>query len=401
MESFAGQEVIFYSPNFHRHVVAELKGGGSGYSAILGSFYFLDEAEEKYPDAKRVSTRYSTKLQTIAGLGLEEPDDYLKGCVGDGEELLPPALVSMEAESVQDIIDSLSERLRKPFLEFFPEEDYELLYERIHFLLAPTSERDAELVDIPKAFSEGYGAGLSRSQLVSAIIVLPHLLSIEPAAALNDKPNMSYFVMALKITVDQLNVARNRLSYWLDGECAQDSATFAHLHSLGVSWEQCGLILRAFSTSLVSVELERTFGPEPLSLSCESIDFLRARFQLSPPEILYMMKSHSKLSTYSVDVLKSHTRALQSSLGLSSPILKDLVLQRPSLLGVSTAKVSLHVNFFRNKCKFVSWRKWFFLCLFRSNIERSETVAAPNRKVDATGPICTGIQPREKPGPQG
>jgi hypothetical protein len=342
----SGEPVIFYSPNFHRHVVAEFDG--LNCSNVLESFLFLDEAEMKYPAARRVATKYSSKLETAAGLGLEGLEDYHKVCDEAPAGTIPATISSAPpTDRLQLVIEKLSTILGSPFTTFFPEDEHELVLERVWFLLAPVPDVVNDM-DVPKALFDGCGAGLTEKQVTSAILALKHLLPANPAAALKQKPPFTYFVVSLGVSIEQLNEARNKLDSWLDRDCAEDAATFAYLHTLGVSWDQCDIILQAFSASVTSCEPKRTrSGP----LSMPSIDYLQARLRLPPSEILSMVRLHPRLSAYSVKVLKSHSDALQSSLGISSRGLRELVLGSPSVLGISESKASLRAAFLREKCE--------------------------------------------------
>ena len=354
--------VIFYSPNFHRHVVAEVDG--NEISQVLESFAFLDEAEQKYPQARRALTMHSFKIESMAGLGLEDRDGYIQACTErlagkEDDDKVPSTLASTargpQIHRLQEICNQLTAKIGSSFLSFFPQDEHNLVCERIQFLLAPIPPEIKEAMDWPQTFFQGYGAGFTDTQAVSAILGLRHLLFADPNAALKEKPPIAYFIAALGVTVESLNQARDALSSLLDGECVPDVATFAYLKSLGISWDQCSILVQAFSVSVLSCAVDRTWevyhGPGRKQLSEESINYLRQRFQLYPSEVVCMLRTHSRLSTYSVRVLKSHADALQSEFSLSSRSLRQLILKSPSVLGVSESKVAQRASFFRQRCK--------------------------------------------------
>lgn len=355
---FAGttEQIIFYSPNFQRHVVAEFDGPTC--RRVFESFLFLDEAEQHYPNAHRVLTKHSSKLESIAGLGLEGREQYLQACqsrpIGQIPATLPSTCHATQLHRFRAVCDKLTSTIGSSFIKFFPEDEQDLVCERILFLLAPLSEVQEDM-DWPKRYFEGYGAGLTDAQVVSAILGLRHLLLSNPASVNREKPPIAYFITALGVTVDGLNQARDALSTWLDGECAADVATFAHLRSLGISWDQCYVLLQAFAASILSCELERTWdiykGPTRNPLPESSINYLRERFQMFPSEICCMLRTHSRLSTYSAKLLKAHSDALQKHFGFSSRDLRELVLRSPSVLGVSEHKIAMRASFFKETCK--------------------------------------------------
>ncbi len=354
--SGANEPVLFYSPNFHRHVIAEFDG--QKVLRVIESFLFLDDAEQHYPDARRVLTTHSSKLEMIAGLGMEGRETYLESLEKVTDRLIPATLVSNQhdilADRLSGVCNMLTCKIGSPFLNFFPSDEHDLIYERIQFLLSPLPEVKKDM-DWPKSFCDGYGAGLTDEQVVSAILGLRHLLPANPTIALKEKPPITYFISALGITVDGLNEVRGTLSGFLDGECAVDVGTFSHLRALGISWDQCNVLLQSFAATILSCELERTWdlfdGPGLNPLPESSINYLRERFQLYPAEVCCMLRTHSRLSTYSVKILKSHSDALQCQFGLSSRALRQLILRSPSVLGVAEVKVATRASFFRDRCK--------------------------------------------------
>jgi hypothetical protein len=344
---------IYYSPNFHRHVVCESQGNTSG---VVESFLWLDEAKWKYPKAPLLATA-SSAISLVAGGGLEEDHAY-NGTRGF-DQLCSKLSQSSEStmQKCESVVGSLSSKLGSPFFGYFPESDHHWVRERILFLLSPSPESPSQ-PDWPQTFSGGYGAGLSVTQAISAILPLRHLLSIHPPDASSKKPPLLFFHRALGMQFDLFGQVQVELDHWLHGACPADAATFSYLNSLDISWDQCRILLGAFASSLISCELDAGWellgnGPVRRVLSEESLTYLRMRLQLKPPEVFAMMKTHSRLSSYSATTLKSHLDAMQSKLCLSSEDLRRVVLRTPSVLGVSVGKLDQRIAFLSSKGKFL------------------------------------------------
>jgi hypothetical protein len=344
---------IYYSPNFHRHVVCESQGNTSG---IVESFIWLDEAKWKYPKAPLLATA-SSAMSLVAGGGLEEDHAY-NGTRGANQlcsKLSPSQSSESTMQKCESVVGSLSSKLGSPFFSYFPESDHHWVRERILFLLSPSPESPSQ-PDWPQTFSGGYGAGLSQTQAISAILALRHLLSIHPPDASSKKPPLLFFYQQLGIQFDMISEVREELGHWLFGACPADVATFSYLKSLNISWDQCRILLGAFSSSLISCELDPGWelagsGPVRGVLSEESLTYLRMRLQLSPSEVFAMIKTHSRLSSYSATTLKSHLDAIQSKLCLSSEDLRRVVFRTPSVLGVSVGKLDQRIAFLSSKGK--------------------------------------------------
>jgi hypothetical protein len=343
---------IYYSPNFHRHVVCEEKGNTS---RVLESFLWLDEAKSRYPKANVAALTSSTSsvMPMVAGGGLKEDNAYN---LTTNSRMFYSTFTSISTETQQKhrtVIGNLESRLGSPFLDYFPESDHHWVRERILFLLAPSPKTGSQ-VDWPRAFCDGYGAGFSESQATTAILCLRHLMSMHPLDSSSKKPPFVFFYQQLKVQFNSSRQARVELDHWLTGACPTDASTFAFLNSLDVSWDQCRILLGAFSSSLLSFDLDPSYQfsrPVRRVLSEDSIHYLRMRLQLSPPEVFAMIKTHSRLSTYSAKTLKSHLDALQSKLCLKSEELRQIVVRTPSVLGVSVSKLDQRVTFLSSEGK--------------------------------------------------
>jgi hypothetical protein len=351
-------EIIFYSPNFQRHVVCESKGKKS---RVLESFLWLDQAKSAYPKAKLVPFKGSdlSPVPRIAGGGLEEDSAYdcTRTCEG-----VYPSIASATRETLQ-AYEAVVSRFRSPLgsslLQHFPESDQHSIKERIIFLLSPTHHNVSDH-DWPRAFNAGYGAGLTPSQVITAIVDLRHILFVDPLESSSQKLPAPVLFMNLRIPLDLVNEARFELGdYWLRGASPSDAASFAYLHAGGVSWDQCRVMLGAFSASLISCDLDPSWelleaGPIRSSLSETSIHYLRARLQLIPSEVHSLIKSHSRLTSYSVQTLRLHLDELQASVQLSSNEVQRIVFRSPSVLGVSVEKLNSRVSFLYHEGKFKS-----------------------------------------------
>eukprot|EP00980_Cylindrotheca_fusiformis_P002077 scaffold463_cov92-Cylindrotheca_fusiformis.AAC.6 len=419
---------IHYSANFHRHVVCEKQ-------AVKESFLWLDEAIASYPNArfsplqtsaslkihdtnaegwKAASTRTRSrevvellddqvlrKLQSVKavasdlGVSVVKIYDVIRNervfrgksyayasiaatnvsftplIVGGGlEEDVAYNLTTLPSSSYfsissidegtlrkyKSVIETLDSKLPSPFFSYFPEADHIWIQERIFFLLAPQSN-SFEQEDWVRAFHvDGKGVGMTETQAVTAILALRHLLQLYPNDSSSGKPSLPYFHRQLKITLDMMDEAR-------------------------VSWDQCRIILESLSFSLISCELETGWEfmtastPVRSQLNEESLHYLRMRLCLSPDDIIGMLKSHSRLSSYSRENLKLHIDALQSMLHLSSRDLSRLVRKAPSILGVSILKLDQRISFLSDEVDMTSAQIWKLVLRFPSvlqyNVERN------------------------------
>jgi hypothetical protein len=287
----------------------------------------------------------------IAGGGLEEDLAYNLTFEPTPSYFSMSKINQETLQKYENVIDSLDSKLAASFFNHFPKADHAWIQERILFFLAPQPKSFAQK-DWGRTFCvDGKGVGLTESQTVTAILALRHLLQLYPYDSSSGKPTLPFFYQQLKVNFDVMDQARVELAYWTSGACSADLMTFAFLNSLLVSWDQCRILLETLSTSVVSCELEPSWELSSLSrpvrtqLDEASLHYLRMRLCLSPSEIFEMMKTHSRLSCYSMENLKFHMDALQSMLSLSSRDLRALVVKAPSILGTSVQKLDQRMLF--------------------------------------------------------
>ena len=400
---------IFYSPNFHRHVVLAKRGGNESSSKVVESFLWLDQAQAAYPTAKIEPFLESDPdvLPMVAGGGVEEDTAY------NSDEFSPPGSETTYHNILpttnKDVLEAYENIISTPdgvtLLGFFSPSDQHYLKERIVFLLSPSlpnasssTEKDQ---DWPKIFNEGYGANLTPSQVTTAIMNIGHLLIVRPLEANSRKFPVDVYYRELQLPLELMSHARVELDNWLWGASPSDIATFAFLYHIGVSWDQCRIILGAFSLSLISCDLDPSW--ELLyrrsirkTFSEESIHYLRARLQLSPTEVFALIKMHSRISLYTTDTLKSHLNEIQSSLNLTSGDVQYLVYRNPSILGVSKEKLRSQIAFLSEKGKIVSLRPCLLfipLCATSQCIfSHSEPINFTNSVIGFEASISSSIQ---------
>ena len=387
---------IHYSLNFDRHLVSivdrDENNVNKGKQLRLESFLWLEDAKQTYPNAtlaplscaaaEFIMNQDPNVIQNstiVAGCGDKTILSY-EFTTTDSQEpsLLQDFLKSTSQwkstnKKYKSVINSLEAKLGSTFYGHFPPADQLWIQERILFFLAPQPPSDYinqnykneprrsfasdDARDWACALWDGYGVGLTESQTVTAILALRHILALYPNDSSDGKPNAGYFYNRLKLTFDQVEKTRVRLGSKLKGADPADLMTFAYLHSLGVSWDQCQIILEALSLSLVACEVEPSWDlnrPVRAQLLPNELQYLRMRLHLSPAEILGMLKVHSRLSYYPIQMLKLHMDTLQSELGLSSKELRQLVVKAPSVLGLSTKKLEEKVSFFSDTSKYQS-----------------------------------------------
>jgi hypothetical protein len=239
--------------------------------------------------------------------------------------------------------------------------------ERIQFLLAPlppknyaTTASSTSSTDWPLLASQGYGAGWTVHQVDQAIRAIPHILALylEDAAA---KPSWLYFHQALRVPYEKNDEARMVLGERLVGVTMSDVAMMAYLNSaLHLSWEQIKILLEAFPT-LVVCEKEPTWelvackGPLRSVLEQSVLNYLQMRLQIYPGQVLAMIKTHSRLSSYSLEGnIQPTIDAVQTQVGLSSRETRKILLRMPSIIGTSTDGLTKRIMFFRKEGKLAS-----------------------------------------------
>ena len=173
--------------------------------------------------------------------------------------------------------------------------------------------------------------------------------------------------------MDMVGEAQAELGRLVGGSDPADLRTFAYLHKLDVSWDQCRIILEALTLSLASCETEPNWEFHNINrlrlrptaaavirtnLLPNELHFLRMRLHLSPGEIHAMMKIHPRLSYYPMAMLKRHLNGLQRKLDLSSQELKILIIKYPSVIGYRTEKVEERINFLSKQGKVTCFSLW-------------------------------------------
>lgn len=272
---------------------------------------------------------------------------------------------------------------RFPRIAFY---DAALVHERLFFLLSPLPPRDildkvirtknqptkrSKLpVDVAgnatAAFCDdfhllfhknGYGAGLSKFQLAQALQSLPQYwlpIYLGDALASTRKPQdvLPYIFYDFSSNPDAFRDATKDLDHLLTGTAWADVASLAHAKSsLKLTSDQCRMLLYAFPTLRTS-DTEPNWelfqrGPVRPMLMEESLVYLRIRLQLDPVQITCLIKTHTRLSSYTVNgSLKPILDALQSKLELQSKELQQVILRMPSLLGMSRSALDARITFF-------------------------------------------------------
>jgi hypothetical protein len=155
---------------------------------------------------------------------------------------------------------------------------------------------------------------------------------LEDAAAM--QPSIIYFLSVLGVSYPNTDQARLELDQWIGG----DVYTFAHLHEIGIEWPQLSAVLQAFPC-LCFADTEPTWemlGHVRSVLKEDTLHYLQRRLQIGPTTVQAMIKTHTRLSTYSVKgKIQPTLYALQSEIGLSSSELRKVILRMPSLIGMS------------------------------------------------------------------
>lgn len=362
-----GTLTIHYSYSFQRHVVRN-------DNQVLESFEFLDQAKEAYPTANVVPLQ---EYALIAGGGLDETTAYVTeyGVNNVDDSLIQTLIESMPLEEhVAQLLKEVvplerwagftPDRIRLHFQQLesllesklqltsvaavvvnnFPQVllyDPLLVEERLEFLLSPLPPSfDEDCLDWPILASQGYGAGWSIEQIRQALQDVPHVvlaMHLEDAFAM--KPSLFFFLSALQVSYQDVDRVRLELDEW------GDIYTFAYLHgNVGLEWKQLSIMLQAFPC-LSLCDTEPTW--EMMSkhvrsvLKVDSLHYMQRRLQVGPSTIESMIKTHPRLSTYSVHgKIQPTLNALQSKLGLSSAELRKVILRMPSLIGTSVAESS-------------------------------------------------------------
>jgi mTERF len=330
----------------------------------------------------------SLNLVQFAGVGIEASRPYPIVTV-------PPPALAHRQEEIQTILHNLlgwippralALMVRMPGL-VTQLVDVAWLQERLEFALAPLPTNQTILdqvnrsaVDWPQLHEEGYGAGLS-VQVVSTVLdlapkVLLQGLWVDPlehetaAASDHDRPaflrdpDLLFKAMVVTETPDiNFDITRRQLEPWICASGTSSSsadlvlfmASYLHWKNIDFSWKQWRIILTAFPGLSLhpggtpSWELyERGGGSSQgvrQSLKASTMRYLQRRLQIGPGSIHSLLKSHSRISQYSIVKLQTNLNTVQQALGLTSAQLRDVVVSMPNILGSSTDSIRSRVEF--------------------------------------------------------
>ena len=393
-------------------------GTTSSRKTVIKSFLWLDEAQRTFPEAKielmdpppppfNKTEEAELLNKVVAGAGINETFIYY---LDDGNNSTTQSNHANNGGTyllrfLQKLYSALPTitpaEIHRGVMNKFPRlafYDAANIHERLFFLLAPLppeellsslrvhpnnplkkrrkkktgdalSEGEHDLsefmddFDFPVLFHQyGYGAGMRPSQLVQALQTLPQYwlaiyMSDSSGPMKRPQDYLPYIFYHLNAHPDTMNSVRNELDPLLQGVNPVDVASLAHAKvSLGLSWDQCRLLLYALPT-LRSCDSEPNWelcnkGNIRNTFMEEALQYLRLRFQLDPPNILGLMKTHTRLSTYNVQtMLKPHSDNLQRLLHLQSDELQQIVIRMPSVLGCSESSINERLNFLYLKGK--------------------------------------------------
>lgn len=354
--------LLRFSHSFQRHIVYN-----SNHS-VLGSYEFLDRALEDYPEAILIPQGTLTRnrdlddiyMGCIAGSGVDEQTVYREQTNRTSEEhssrikvaydaLMTLSTLAAELPAAQHavarylaensgklrFIDHTPETIKNNFkritkllkntldidasetrqkiLAVFPQiclYDVQEIEDRVRFFMAPPPPASlirAKLQDWPLLASQGYGAGLSKQQLRTAVCAVPHLIAMYYEDAVL-KPKIGYYLHILQAPFQLANVATIELKSYLDGATFSDIAHVTYLYKLGISWDQLRIILAAFPTLVVcdtqpSVEMLKK-GVVRRDIAHQKLHYFQTRLQLRPTHVKSMLIV-SPLALVSVDSLQS------------------------------------------------------------------------------------------------
>jgi hypothetical protein len=328
---------------------------------VVESFLWLDEAMEKYPNAKRIvplaingggdndqkSMNHSYVGMQVAGGGLMELTAYPFTAI---HTQVDPDATENNLRRIYHVLETLLKwypRQVDRFLERWPPlstYSAHLLEERLQFLLAPLPEDEdnnsqpsssslsflhlvniTEDIDWPKIFyCEKRGAGMSIGQVSHALQILPEpfLMRWHPFDVLRNEENdhvnrvdgsdehsqkHQQYVSTMKFLYDQtpsvvLQMAYSVLDLWVTGTTNMDVISLAYLHWKGWEWQTCRIVLHAFPYSQ-QCSLDWSWDLMPQNSSTAGI-----RKHLIPEALAYLRMRLQLRPWHIHAMLKTHTR---------------------------------------------------------------------------------------------
>jgi hypothetical protein len=390
---------VEYSFNFRRHIVRK---SNNDDEEVVESFVWYDEARRSYPEARTLpyavvvlvaaSSEEANQRFLIAGASLEEASHY------------PTMHVSPEQNRIQ-LSQILQERLKwfpqqvdrflgvalvvhpheqRTVAECYPAP---MLQERLDFLLAPLVPIEAgpdlqalyadspsvranyddivtRLVDWPKwLYGTGRGAGMTIAQVSHALHTVPgEILCAPPSPVRGNRHNPKAMDPTLLASLYDLTPAvvmdmtPKQLDPRMAGVTNLACASVAYLHWKGWDWKTCRLVVDAIgcfsdlgdvASAAWDPSATRRIGSSSNSRGRSSaLEHVQVRLQLQPWQVRAMVRTHPTLAGYTTTLLEtSFEVVMRQRLGFTSAQVQRIVLQMPSLLGVSEAAVSMRVDF--------------------------------------------------------
>lgn len=391
---------VEYSFNFRRHIVR------NNNDEIVESFVWYDEARRSYPEARPrpypvvVSNDEENELLVIAGASSVEASDYRAILVSPEQNRIQ--LSQILQERLKWFPQQVDRFLRVALVDKAVAACYPamMLQERLDFLLAPVVpiEVDPRLqslyadtpsvranhddlvtnpVDWPRwLYAQGRGAGMTIAQVSHALHTVPgEILCVPPSDVLRHGKNSSSsststsenrYVGAMDPTLlaslyDQtpavvMDMTPKQLDPRMAGVTNFGCAAVAYLHWKGWEWKTCRLVVDAIGCfSQLGDVGSATWDPSSTRGAgggggnrgrSSALEHLQVRLQLRPWQVRAMVRTHPKLAGYSTKLLDTSIDVvLRGRLGFTSSQVQRIVLQMPSLLGVSEDAVSKRVDF--------------------------------------------------------
>jgi hypothetical protein len=202
----------------------------------------------------------------------------------------------------------------------------------------------------------GYGLGCTLEQATMAVTVLPQLLALNSLDASFGIVSVMFFYQQVPFEV--MERVRLELQDDLIGASPSNVAMMAWLnHVAQWSMASCRALLQACSMIVLQCDTEPSWdvyeNPKAMvrrQMKGFILEYLRHVLQLTPRHIKAMIKTHSRLSTYSLTKVQSVLQLLQQH-GFSDADLQIIVMRMPSVLGVSIESGQRRFNFYYDEGK--------------------------------------------------